>query len=86
MGRDVPRKLELVGMSEYWDTSWHDIDEERRYQDWLRRRPICDWCNEPIEDDMAYQIGDALICDCCIDEYLLENHRVNVNNMPEREI
>ena len=37
-------ELELVGMREPIDYYMeHELEEERAYQRWLKKRPICDW-------------------------------------------
>lgn len=69
MGCHPVGELELVGMREPIDYYMeHELEEERAYQRWLKKRPICDWCLEPIEEDYAYRIGDELVCEHCIED------------------
>ena len=47
------------------------VQEQERYdresEKALTRRPKCSWCEEPIEDDYAYDLGDdILVCENCI--------------------
>ena len=73
LGRDLGGEL---SMSEYSDYSEEDLRLTREYKRWLASRPICDWCEEPIEEKFAYKIEGKLICENCIEEYLDDNHRV----------
>lgn len=41
---------------------------EREQERWLAKRPKCEWCGEPIQDDYAYRIDDDLVCTHCVDE------------------
>lgn len=66
-------------ITEYSDYSEEDARRAKEYKDWLERRPTCDWCMEPIEDDYAFEIDGQLICGDCIEDYLHEEHRVQVH-------
>ena len=53
---------------------------ERDYDNYIRdlqrrieRHPKCICCGENIPHDHAFRIGDDLVCEDCIDEYLIEN-------------
>ena len=54
----------------------HDARQNR----WLRSRPICIRCREPIQDDYGYDDGDGLMCAECWDERVREEYRVDVDN------
>ena len=47
---------------------WEKHDEAQEKA--LARLPKCYECNEPIQDEMCYQIDGNLICESC----LKENH------------
>lgn len=34
---------------------------------WLRKRPVCCYCGEHIQDDYFYQINDEVMCKDCLD-------------------
>lgn len=34
----------------------------------LERLPVCDCCNEPIQDEHYYEIGDEIFCKDCLDD------------------
>lgn len=36
---------------------------------WLQRRPVCDYCHEPIQDDFLYDINGEFICENCLDRF-----------------
>lgn len=55
-------------MSEYSDASQFLEDEEKQYRRWLKTRPLCKVCLQPIEARFAYRIDDEWICEDCIDE------------------
>ena len=43
-----------------------DAEEAR----WLRSRPVCDICGEPIQEDHYYDLNSEIVCDDCLDSYL----------------
>ena len=50
---------------------WVTIDlerHEREQEAWLRSRPVCAWCGEPIQEEMCYDIAGELVCENCIDD------------------
>lgn len=79
MGRHLLSELELVGMS-YSDYSEEEVRRDRAYEKWLKTRPICDYCENPIEDEEAYTIDGKTICEGCIEEYLEEYHRLYIRD------
>lgn len=48
----------------YADLARKEAEDER----WLRSRPVCAWCGEPIQDEYAYEIDGELICERCIED------------------
>lgn len=60
--------------TEYSDYSEEDLYQTKLYKEWLASRPICDYCDEPIEEDYAYEFDDQLICETCLLEYMRDNH------------
>lgn len=54
----------------YSDNLNYDIDRYLDEQDeWLRSRPKCSECEEPIQDMECYRFNDKLICENCIDNF-----------------
>ena len=47
---------------------------EREKEEWLRSRPICDQCGEPIQEDfyMEPEPG-AILCEDCFRQYARDN-------------
>ena len=43
----------------------HEAEQEA----WLNKRPICEECEEPIQDETLYDIGGHLYCKSCIDNF-----------------
>lgn len=43
----------------------HERDQERR----LAKRPVCDYCQEHIQDDFYYEINGENICEYCLDQF-----------------
>ena len=43
----------------------HDAEQEAS----LELLPICDICEEPIQEEHCYQINDEIICEHCMVEY-----------------
>ena len=44
------------------DISRHEDDQER----WLRKRPLCSYCDEHIADEFAYNINGEWVCEMCM--------------------
>lgn len=43
----------------------HDAEQEA----WLQSRPVCSCCEEHIQEDSYYEIGDMIICEECLDNF-----------------
>lgn len=43
-----------------------DAEEAR----WLRSRPVCDICGEPIQDESYHDLNGKKVCSDCLDSYL----------------
>lgn len=53
----------------YSQWEWHERERERR----LAERPVCDICDQPIQDDYFYLInGDQVCPDCLENEFRKE--------------
>lgn len=56
-------------------SSWTDdpIADFNRHcdeqEEWLESRPMCEYCEEPIQDDYYYEIGGECICEHCLNGY-----------------
>lgn len=52
----------------FTDDPLSDFDRyDRQQEEWLNSRPVCDCCDEPIQDDFCYEINGDLICEDCLD-------------------
>lgn len=40
---------------------------EKRKDAWLRKRPVCAYCNEHIQEDFCYEIDGETVCSVCLD-------------------
>ena len=47
----------------------HDIERSA----WLRSRPVCEMCDEPIQDDHYFECEDCVFCPDCWDDYVRSN-------------
>lgn len=47
------------------DAAERDYDFEK----WLKGRPICDVCGEPIRSDTLVALYGVLLCEDCIEEH-----------------
>lgn len=47
------------------DLSRHEDDQER----WLRKRPLCSCCDEPITDEYCYMVNDEPVCEECLNDH-----------------
>lgn len=43
--------------------------QDRAEAEWVKNRPVCGYCHEPIYDDFYYEIGGAKICPVCMETY-----------------
>ena len=43
---------------------FHELEQEA----WLAKRPKCDKCGEPIQDDYLYDVGGDIFCEECMKE------------------
>ena len=50
-------------------------DDDFKKAEWLESRPICSECDEPIQDDIAYEIDNKLYCEHCLDQY----HKIHLD-------
>lgn len=44
---------------------------DREQQNWLNKRPVCCECDEPIQEEMCFEINGEYICETCMND----NHR-----------
>lgn len=45
---------------EAWDAEQHDR---------LKERPVCSYCEEPIQENTAYRINGMLFCKDCMEQF-----------------
>lgn len=46
-----------------WEQHQQELDAA------LEKRPKCDYCNEPIQDDYFFEINGEFICEDCLDRF-----------------
>ena len=55
----------------------HDAEQEA----WLRTLPVCEYCDEPIQDEYLYEIDGEYVCEECLREYMNEHYRKSVEEV-----
>lgn len=45
------------------------VQHEQEQQEALKAFPMCDICEQHIQDDYCYEINDTIICEHCLVEY-----------------
>ena len=59
------------------NTTWAEQDlarHEREQEEWLKSRPVCDLCGEPIQDDVFYEPEPGMVyCYDCFNDYVHDN-------------
>ena len=43
------------------------LRREAEHKRWLSRRPHCDECEKPIQDEMCFEFEGMLICEECLE-------------------
>lgn len=43
--------------------------KDREETQWLERRPKCDYCREPIQEEYMYHINGEFICENCLERF-----------------
>ena len=49
---------------------WKKHDAEQQAE--LEERPLCDICEEHIQEDFYYNIGGQCVCEECLNDYFRE--------------
>lgn len=68
------KKLTLRDIREDAKKLMADIDEymaderDRQAERWLKTRPCCEYCGEPIQEEKALYLDGYWICDNCVKE------------------
>ena len=44
------------------------VAHEAEQEAWLKKRPICEHCDKPIQDEYLFEIGYELYCEKCMKE------------------
>lgn len=44
------------------------LRKEAEEEKWLKTRPVCAWCGQPIQDEHAYEIDGEMVCEDCIED------------------
>ncbi len=47
----------------------HEAEREK----WLKSRPICVYCEEPIQDDFLYEVNGELYCEECMQKWFRQS-------------
>ncbi len=42
------------------------LRHDQAHEEWLETRPVCEHCEEPIQDECAVCIDDKWYCDECL--------------------
>ena len=42
------------------------LHHEAEQEAWLARRPRCEYCGEPIQDDYLFDVGGDIFCERCM--------------------
>ena len=53
-------------MMDDYSFNWWEREKEKE----LERRPVCEWCGQPIQDEYMYQIDNEDVCQACVDDWL----------------
>lgn len=53
----------MMDMVDFFEA--HDRKQQKR----VRRLPVCDYCNEPIQEDSFFEINDEFICEDCLEKF-----------------
>lgn len=68
------------------DNPLHDFYEHDAEEvEWLKTRPVCARCEEPIQDDYGYLYGGILFCSDCWDKFVNQHFRVDIDDYIENE-
>lgn len=59
------RNCEVRMMPDNYDI-WKATDD--LLEDKLDKRPKCDYCGEPIQEDSYHRVARVVICDRCLDD------------------
>lgn len=54
---------EIPDNYDLWEA--HDREQAKR----LAELPVCDVCDDPIDDDFYYEINGENICEHCMDQF-----------------
>lgn len=59
------------------NTTWAEQDlelHEREQEEWLRSRPVCVYCDEPIQEEVYFEPEPGMIyCSECFGDYVRDN-------------
>ena len=50
----------MIDNYDLWEA--HDREEQER----LDRMPLCECCNQPIQDEYCYEINGEVLCEDCL--------------------
>lgn len=42
---------------------------DAEFEAWLQTRPVCIWCGEPIQEDIALELDSGYACHFCVFEH-----------------
>lgn len=43
---------------------------ERKQEEWLKSRPVCCKCGDPIQDEFGYFVDNDWICQECMKDFI----------------
>ena len=68
------------------DDPLYDFDRwDARREEWLKTRPVCDECGEPIQEEYGYSFEGQLLCEDCFQKLVKNEFRVNIESLIEGE-
>ena len=50
------------------DPALDSATRDEEFEDWLKTRPVCDICGEPIQEEYAFMYSGGWICSRCIEQ------------------
>lgn len=81
----------MTSLSAEWNRKMTDnplydfYEHDDECETWMKSRPICAECGEPIQEDYGYSVEGRLLCEECFDDYVKKEIKVDIDALMERE-
>ena len=62
----------------------HFCSHQAEQDAWLAKRPICEECKEPIQDEYLFDFDGEYVCEECLPDYMNEHYRKSVDSVMGR--